>query len=629
MSAKMEISEGDSEMMKSFIGCGILVFLALLAGPAPGAAQGDLTVVNGAIVIPVDGDLAPVDGESTGDVTVKGGVWIQSIGGQIAGRLQRAIQSGLVPYTGSIVKGDSRRGGGSDAGVRGNVQVNDGAIDHIVTFDPAVVNTRPFEFATQSETSSVKDGRHIVVGYNSSAGSEVSFIPGLGLAFTKLMFSGVSTSHDGGKTWTSGFVPSVSPQVPFTFGDPSLAMDRDGNIYYASLGTDLTGAHNGLIINKSTDHGSSFGTATVVAVDDGSDKEWLAIGPDPKAPWRDNLYVTWTSFNKTGSTLNLARSTDDGQTFQSQVLFAPGGDAINSTAIQFSNPVVDASNGRLYIPFLHFSNVDADNVRVLVSDDGGVTLKFLAFNVPGAVDAYAYPNVTPGLINDCKGGGFRNTLVAGPDQGGGRFGLPQFKQATRLVTQPNAAAANGKFALVLNSNVSPFFGDSSAGSEINVLFSRNGGASWAPTFKVAAATATDVQHVHPAIALSGENLTVSYYVQQADQRLRTDAATFSAEDGRLRLRRVAPLSSTAFDLPPSNVVRTRTANTNFDRAVTTCYAIGEYQSLATSQRGNDDEGSVFAAWGDMRRTWTSPVGSPAVGTHSQPDVFSATVRRPD
>jgi hypothetical protein len=120
-------------------------------------------------------------------------------------------------------------------------------------------------------------------------------------------------------------VPSVSKDAPFTFGDPSLAIDRRGHIFYASLGTDAEGVHGTIIINKSTDHGSSFGSAKVVAVDDGSDKEWLAIGPDPTESGRDNIYVTWTSFirNAKGrfvaSQLWLARSTDGGQTFSTQL----------------------------------------------------------------------------------------------------------------------------------------------------------------------------------------------------------------------------------------------------------------------------------------------------------------------
>ncbi len=290
----------------------------------------------------------------------------------MAQRLVRAVRSGLVPVRGAPAAGKESRGtgGGDDDAV--NVQVNDPALDHIVTFDPAVVATRPFEFSTQSETSAVRDGKHVVVGYNSSAGTTVQFFPGFGLAFTRVLLSGFSTSHDGGRTWSSGFVPPVSEDAPFTFGDPALAIDRRGNVFYASLGTDAVG-RGALIINKSTDHGSTFGTATVVALDDGSDKEWLAIGPDPTAPSRDNIYVTWTSFVKGASQLWLARSTDGGLTFSSRKLFAPVDDGNNSSFIQFSNPVVDLSTGRLYLPFLHFSNFDADNVRVLVSDDGGTS----------------------------------------------------------------------------------------------------------------------------------------------------------------------------------------------------------------------------------------------------------------
>ena len=603
----------------------------IAAAYLPAAAHGDTARFNGVVVIPVDEDNAAVDSESRGDATVKGGIDLVSSGGHMQQRLVRAVRSRLVPLVGAPITGRDSRGDSDDLADSRNVQVNDPALDYITSFDPQVVATRPFEFSTQSETSAVKDGRHVVVGYNSSAGAKVEFFPGFGLAFTQLKFSAFSTSHDGGRTWTSGFVPAVSDaNAPFTFGDPALAIDRSGNIFYASLGTDANGEHGTLIINKSTDHGSSFSAAIVVAVDDGSDKEWLAIGPDPRAPARDNLYVTWTSFvqnatgQTTGSELWLARSTDGGATFSSRRLFAPKDDGRNSSFIQFSNPVVDASTGRLYIPFLHFSDEDADNVRVLVSDDGGVTFHFLTFNAAGAVDRFAFPNVTPGLLNDCKGGGIRNALVAGLDQGGGRFGLPQFKQATRLISQPHAAAGHGAFVFVVNASTSPFFGDPTSGSEINAVFSLDGGLTWSTT-QVVASSLADPQHVHPALSLSAdaEKLTVSYYVQQLDSRLRTDVATLEVKGGRLRVEERGPLGSAAFDLTPSNIKRTPTANTNYDRTVTTCYDIGEYQTLAQS-RGREDDG-VFAAWGDNRQTWLSPLGSPAAGLHAQPDVFSATV----
>src|SRR3954470_22834358 len=252
-----------------------VIRFAIASAAALGAAlclpvvmTGETARVNGAVVIPVEEDTPPIDGDAEGDATIKG-IGVVSTGGQMKQRFLRAVHAGIVPNKGHGNAGLRTRDAGEDEDNVRNTQANDPALDHITTFDPAVINTRPFEFSTQSETSAVSDGRHIVVGYNSSANATVEFIPGFGLAYTKLLFSAFSTSHDGGRTWTSSFVPPVSPDMPFTFGDPSLAIDRRGNIFYASLGTDADGVHATIIINKSTNHGASFGAAAVVAVDDG------------------------------------------------------------------------------------------------------------------------------------------------------------------------------------------------------------------------------------------------------------------------------------------------------------------------------------------------------------------------
>jgi hypothetical protein len=303
---------------------------------------------------------------------------------------------------------------------------------------------------------------------------------------------------------------------------------------------------------------------------------------------------------------------------------------VSSSFIQFSNPVVDRSTGRLFVPFLHFSDSDADNVRVLVSDDGGLTFRLLSFDVPGAVDAFAFPNVTPGLLNDCRGGGIRNALVQGADTGLGRkildangnvvFQFPEFSHATRLISQPHAAAANGRFAFVINSNRSPFFGDASLGSDIRAVFTRNGGGTWA-TATIASTAAGDPQHVHPNLSMSDDGSAghVAYYVQQANEQLRVDGAGLRFGPG-IRLAGVAPLTTRSFDFTPSNVPRTATTTTNYDRAVVSCYDIGEYLSVK-----GDENGNTLAAWGDNRNTWTSPADSPAAGTHPQPDVFFGLV----
>src|SRR3989442_10641250 len=192
----------------------------------PAAVQGEMTRVNGVLVIPVEEDNSP-RGEAEGDATVKG-IGLFSTGGQMKQRFLQAVQAGVDPRGAGRVSGrDSHDDGGGDDGDLQNVQINDPLLDHITTFAPAVVRTRPFEFSTQSETSAVSDGNHVVVGYNSTANSKVEFFPGppAFFAFTKLMFSGFSVSHDGGRKCDSGFVPSVSSDLTCEFCIPPQAFD--------------------------------------------------------------------------------------------------------------------------------------------------------------------------------------------------------------------------------------------------------------------------------------------------------------------------------------------------------------------------------------------------------------------
>jgi len=509
-----------------------------------------------------------------------------------------------------------------------DVQANNPALDFLQTFP----GTRPFEFSTQSETSIAAFRDNIVIGYNSTTDQPLVQSGG-GLLFRHIHVSAFSVSHDGGRTWTSGFVPPVAGS-PFTFGDPTVGVDRAGRFYYVSLGTDanapiFTGA---VIMNTSTDGGATFAPATIVARDDGSDKPWLAVGRDPADGKRDNLYVVWTSFQPDHAELRLARSIDGGVTWSAQkTLFIPvdTGPGGLTALVQFANPTVDQSTGRLFIPFLHLSDVDTDFIKVLVSDDAGETFRFLEFNVAGAPDTAGFPNVTPGTLSDCgTNGGVRPVLSQGANLGGGRFGLPRFRQATRLITQPSAAAANGKLFIAFNSSTSPLFGDPNSRSEIHLLFSPDGGRRFFGPFAVAVATDADPQHVLPSVSVDreGQHASVAYYVQQADGKIRVDLTT--ADIRRERHFRTSPpvrLSNVSFDLVPSNNpvpnVFNQFLTTNYDQAVVACYNLGEYLSITHVS------GGVLAAWGDNRNQWTSPPGSPIVGSHAQADVFFLQVER--
>jgi hypothetical protein len=506
----------------------------------------------------------------------------------------------------------------------GNVQANDASLDNIQTF----TGFRPFVEFTQSETSLAAFGRQIVATYNTSANQPLGPNPaGPGLIFLRRFFSGFSTSSDGGATWTSGFLPPT-PGSRFTFGDPSAGVDRRGNFYFAGLGANAAGAFT-IQVNKSTDGGLTWSPAVIVQQDDGGDKEWLAVGPDPAVPSRDNVYVTWTSFQETGAQLRFGRSLDGGNTWTTQTIFAPAPNAnplMPQNFLQFSQPAVDPLTGRLYVPFVQFSNADEDFIRILVSDDAGGSFQFLNFNTPGALIPDGLPFVQSGELIDMGSGGIRLGIHAGPASAG-RFGLRQFVQVSRLVTQPAFAASNGVLSLAWSNSTSSFFGDPTGRSNILFIRSNDGGVSWTAPIQANPDVATDVHHVLPALAIDTDPIDVHvlYYTQHADETVDVDLANSHDLGDSFPAARAVRVTSTNFVLPPTVIRLTAapTPTTSYDRTIVPGYSLGEYVSVVSAN------GSVYALWGDGRNRVTEPVNAlnPLSGmTHTQQDVFFQKVK---
>lgn len=526
----------------------------------------------------------------------------------------------VIPDSGSVVPGQAL---GAQIQLRGaNTQVNDPALDVIYTFP----GFRPFVEYTQSETTITGNGGTLVASYNSSANQPLVLLPG-GLFFEQRFLSGYSSSQDGGKTWKSGFVPPVPGSI-FTFGDGVVAMDRQNNVYYAGLAADASGA--GIVqVNKSTDGGQTWSDGIAVAVDNGSDKEWIAVGPDPVNRNQDNIYVTWTSFQSTGQQIRLAISKDGGATWTSSIIWNPAPDPDDThpqNSLSFTNPVVDRFTGTLYIPFAQFSNSDTDFLRLLVSSDAGQTFHLVNFNAPGSPIADGEPVVQPGHLNDCgTSGGVRLSIHAGTPTAG-RFGLPRWQAASRLTIQPAFAARNGVLYMAWNNSSSPFFGDPS--SESNILFVRSddGGNTWTAPIQVNPSVGSDVMHVLPSLTLDAsnpQNVHISYYTQHADGTVDVDLANSHDRGNSFPANRTARLTSSSFVLPPTNVTLNATTTTNYDRTIRPCYALGEYQGVSANN------GSVYAVWGDARNTVMQPVNAldPISGqTHTQEDVFFQKVK---
>ena len=507
----------------------------------------------------------------------------------------------------------------------GNVQANDPAQDYIQIF----TGFRPFVHAVQSETSMAAFGRNIVVTYNNSTGIHVIRNPsGPGLVADRVQLSGFSSSNDGGQTWKSGFIPP-SAGATDTFGDPSIGVDRHGVFYVANLAADTT--HGTIQVNKSTDGGATWSPGVVVQQDNASDKEWLAVGPDPVNKNRDNVYVTWTSFQPSACQLRFGRSTDGGVTWTAKTIFVPTANAnptFPQNCLQFSNPTVDRKTGILYVPFLRFSNANQDFIQLLISEDAGDTFHFAKFNIPGAPDPTVMPVTQPGELTACGGFNIRLTIHGSANPGPGRFGFPRYINASRMTLQPAIAARNGKLYLAWSNSTSLIFGDPAGHSNILFVGSDDGGNTWTAPTIVNPVVATDIQHVLPSLAIDKDpnDVHVTYYTQHSNRSIDLDMANSHDGGSSFPADRTVRVSSTSFDLPPSNIPLTNFPSfnaTNFDRQIAVCYALGEYQSVTTAN------GSVYAAWGDTRNLITEPINAldPISGqTHTEPDVFFQKVK---
>jgi hypothetical protein len=504
----------------------------------------------------------------------------------------------------------------------GNVQSNNPSGDYTQIF----AGFRPFVRATQSEVSSAAFGRNIVVTYNDSAGIHVS-PSGPGLVVDQVMISGYAASNDGGVTWTKGFMPPI-PSGGVTYGDPSIGVDRWGNFYFASLSA--TAAHGAIQVNKSTDGGTTWSAGVLVQEDDASDKEWLAVGPDPAVKSRDNVYVTWTSFQASACELRFGRSTDGGATFTAKTIYVPTSNA-NPTypqnCLTFSNPVVDPITGYLYVPFLHFSNADQDFVQMMISKDGGDTFSFATFNVAGAPDTTVMPVTQPGELTSCGTNNVRATIHTSFNAGAGQFGLPRYVNASRMTLQPAAAARNDVVYLAWSNSESLSYG-AAASTDVWFVRSSDGGQTWSQPTVVNPSGTTDTQHVLPALAIDKDSndVHISYYTQHSNGTMDLDMANSHDGGATFPANRTVRVTSTSFNLEPSNIPLSNAPNysaTNFDRQIAVCYALGEYQSVTTAN------GAVYSAWGDGRNLMTEPVNAldPISGqTHSQMDVFFQKVK---
>jgi hypothetical protein len=444
-----------------------------------------------------------------------------------------------------------------------NVRVNDPSLD---AHEP--------DQSTQSETTIAVAGSHVAVAYNDSQQTGLFLTAGSDLA-------GYSYSADGGASFTDGGTIPNTPEF-VNFGDPWLASNRAGDMYYSGLSLDFFNFNLDVTVAKSADGGKTFGTPVPVfrppfSIFYNADKPALASGPDPVVKARDNLYTAWDdfSFNSVNGQfftgLPVADSTDGGATWH--LVYAKRFNLTHTRGCSFkqfigATPVVDPADGTLYVVAERLAVADPNCVGaplqrsewIFKSTDGG---KSFARGVKIA-------NVTEAVPDDL--------LFLGP----GRY--------MRTLEFP-AIALRGKAIYVAWNDGGP------GRSHIRLATSTDRGQTWATSFVTRGAS----DEVQPALSADGSGIHLLYYQRNPNNTL--DVLAGNSRNGtRFATKRVTTQSFPgALTFP------------QFDPIIAFGY-MGDY--IASVSDGSHQ----YFAWGDNRDSVTDPLFP---NGRSDPDVFFA------
>lgn len=194
---------------------------------------------------------------------------------------------------------------------------------------------------------------------------------------------GYATSTDGGHTWTDGNLPGLTTATGGPFqraSDTAVAFGPDGSDYVQTIPFDLTDARSAVAVQRSTDHGLTFGPPSLV-VDDNSlqifnDKNWIVADTNPASRFSGRLYAVWSRFitkgtgsrSETNSPGAVSFSTDDGKTWSPFVL-ASATQADTEGLLPLVHP--DGAVTIVYDLFVPGKKADFETAQT--SRDGGLT----------------------------------------------------------------------------------------------------------------------------------------------------------------------------------------------------------------------------------------------------------------
>src|SRR5437667_16888 len=285
------------------------------------------------------------------------------------------------------------------------IHVLSSPLDGTSVASPAVVVDQDTNAASQNEPAIAVDPSNpdrIVVGMNDYVSRTWSCtIAGTPCSALGDAYSGAYFSNDGGATWCctptdpdhlGTMIPGVNRLAGGIYdagGDPSVAFDSAGHVFYAGLGFDRTAPPNTVTVNKGTfgvDGALSWGAPSFInpttAPSTLNDKEWIGVDSHVGSPFQDRVYVSWTRFlfnpitgRYVQSPIAFVYSKDGGATFSDPQLI------VSNVLYDQGSRIVVGSDGTVYVFWEGSTRHGTFNsIYVVSSKDGGVT-----FSAPVAV----------------------------------------------------------------------------------------------------------------------------------------------------------------------------------------------------------------------------------------------------
>ena len=174
---------------------------------------------------------------------------------------------------------------------------------------------------------------------------------------------GFATSTDGGRTWTSGFLPGITT---FQGGGTASAVSDASVTYDAAHGVwiicvlPISNNGNTVAVSRSTDGLTWSNPITVTTLGD-PDKNWIVCDNTPTSPFFGHCYVEWDD-TSLGDQEEMNTSTDGGLTW---------GPALQTADRTFGiggQPLVQPS-GTVIVPYEGLSG----DMRAFTSTNGGAS----------------------------------------------------------------------------------------------------------------------------------------------------------------------------------------------------------------------------------------------------------------